>query len=155
MMPPANDPSGVKANRDVLGECFPPSAAREAGSHRFTAGRCVGAAAQRIHSPPDRVDGWSAANGENGQGGDVTMTEQRSGTGMAVFPDGASTAELVKLASEQISRLVREELALARTEMTAKAKRAGSGAGLFGGAGVVALYGAAALLTPWSCCWRW
>jgi hypothetical protein len=87
------------------------------------------------------------ANGKTVQGGELTTTEQRSGTGAAVEPDGASTAELVQLASEQISRLVREELALARTEMTARAKRAGGGAGLFGGAGVVALYGVAALLT--------
>ena len=52
----------------------------------------------------------------------------------------------MKQIGEQISRLVGEELALARAEMTAKAKRAGTGVGLFGAAGVVALYGVAALL---------
>ena len=40
----------------------------------------------------------------------------------------------------------RDELALARVEMTAKAKRAGTGIGLFGAAGILALYGLAALL---------
>jgi Flp pilus assembly protein TadB len=75
------------------------------------------------------------------------MTDQQRLVGGAVDSGDGSTAELVKQASEQISRLVRDELALARTEMAEKAKRAGTGAGLFGGAGVLALYGVAALLT--------
>jgi hypothetical protein len=63
-------------------------------------------------------------------------------------PNGrdASTGELVKTAAEQISRLVRDELALAKAEMTVKGKKAGVGAGLFGGGGALALYGVAALL---------
>jgi lipopolysaccharide export LptBFGC system permease protein LptF len=56
-----------------------------------------------------------------------------------------STAELVSQLSEQVSTLVRDELALARTEMTEKGKRAGKGAGLLGGGGVLALYGLGAL----------
>jgi len=56
-----------------------------------------------------------------------------------------STAELVKLASEQISHLVRDELRLAQLELARKGKHAGIGIGLFGGAGFVALYGLAAL----------
>jgi len=47
--------------------------------------------------------------------------------------------------SEQVSTLVRDELALARVEMVEKGKRAGIGAGLFGSAGVLALYGLSAL----------
>ncbi|MEV8508363.1 phage holin family protein [Actinoplanes sp. NPDC051475] len=58
----------------------------------------------------------------------------------------ASTADLVSRMSEQVSTLVREELALARTEMVEKGKRAGTGAGLLGGAGALALYGVSALL---------
>jgi len=57
-----------------------------------------------------------------------------------------STAELVSQLSEQVSTLVRDELALARVEMTEKGKRAGKGAGLLGGGGVLALYGLGALL---------
>lgn len=57
-----------------------------------------------------------------------------------------STAELVQHASEQIAQLVRDELTLARAEITAKARHAGIGAGLFGGGGVIALYGVAALV---------
>jgi hypothetical protein len=57
-----------------------------------------------------------------------------------------STADLVKLAAEQISRLVRDELKLAQNELAEKGKRAGVGVGMFGAAGVLALYGVAALL---------
>ena len=57
-----------------------------------------------------------------------------------------STSELVRQAADQISRLIRDELALARAEMTEKGKRAGLGAGLFSGGGLVVLYGVAALL---------
>ena len=57
----------------------------------------------------------------------------------------ASTAQLVSQLSEQVTTLVRDELALARIEMTEKGKKAGKGAGLLGGAGVIALYGLGAL----------
>ena len=52
-----------------------------------------------------------------------------------------TTGELVSALSEQTSRLIRDELRLAQLELTAKGKRAGAGVGLFGGAGVFALYG--------------
>jgi uncharacterized membrane protein YqjE len=55
-----------------------------------------------------------------------------------------STAELVQRASEQISRLVRDEIALAKAELSEKGKHAGIGIGLFGGGGVLALYGTGA-----------
>ena len=55
--------------------------------------------------------------------------------------------DLVKDLSEQVSSLVKQELQLARLEMQEKGKRAGIGAGLFGGAGLMALYGGAALLS--------
>ena len=57
-----------------------------------------------------------------------------------------STGDLVKNLSEQVSRLIRDELKLAEYEMTAKAKRAGRGAGMFGGSGLLALYGIACFL---------
>ncbi|MEU4380961.1 phage holin family protein [Micromonospora echinofusca] len=57
-----------------------------------------------------------------------------------------STAELVQRATEQVSRLVRDELALARAELTEKGKHAGIGIGLFGGGGALALYGLGALV---------
>jgi len=58
----------------------------------------------------------------------------------------ASTSELVNRLSTQISDLVRGELALARSELQAKGKRLGVGAGLAGGAGFVAVGGLLALL---------
>jgi hypothetical protein len=54
--------------------------------------------------------------------------------------------ELVQELSRQTATLVRQELQLAQLEMKEKGKRAGIGAGLFGGAGVVALYGGGALI---------
>lgn len=57
-----------------------------------------------------------------------------------------SAAELITNLSEQTSRLVRDELKLARAEMTESAKKGGMGAGLFGAAGILAGYGFAALV---------
>jgi nitrate/nitrite transporter NarK len=54
-------------------------------------------------------------------------------------------AELVKQLSEQTSRLARQEVELAKAELTAKGKRAGIGAGMFGGAGVFGVYALGAL----------
>ncbi len=62
-------------------------------------------------------------------------------------PATATTGELVGQLSEQVSRLVRDEVRLAQAEVTQKAKRLGIGAGLFGGAGVVAILGLGALVT--------
>ncbi|WP_422774389.1 phage holin family protein [Plantactinospora sp. WMMC1484] len=58
-----------------------------------------------------------------------------------------STAELVQRATEQVSRLVRDELALARMELAEKGRHAGIGIGLFSGGGVLALFGVAVLVT--------
>ncbi|GGW51833.1 phage holin family protein [Streptomyces xantholiticus] len=67
--------------------------------------------------------------------------------------------ELVGRASQQIAQLVREEMQLARAEMSEKGKRFGRGGGLFGGAGLVTVLGlqalvataiiALALVLPW------
>ncbi|MFF8772403.1 phage holin family protein [Kitasatospora sp. NPDC015120] len=57
-----------------------------------------------------------------------------------------SVGALVTRASQQISELVREEMQLARVEMTQKGKRYGLGGGLFGGAGLVGVLAAQALL---------
>ena len=46
------------------------------------------------------------------------------------------TGELVKDLSAQVSRLVHQEVELAKTEMAEKGKKAGIGVGMFGGAGV-------------------
>jgi len=48
--------------------------------------------------------------------------------------------------AEQVSMLVRDELELARLEMTSKGRQAAFGAGMFGVSGVLAFYGAGCLL---------
>ena len=71
--------------------------------------------------------------------GDVSSGSQPKGA--ADLP----AAELIQRAAAQISRLVRDEMAEARAELTEKGKHAGVGAGLFGGGGALALYGGGAL----------
>jgi membrane protein len=58
----------------------------------------------------------------------------------------ASVAELVKQLSEQTSRLARQEVELAKAELQVKGKRAGIGAGMFGGAGIFGFYAVGALV---------
>ena len=53
--------------------------------------------------------------------------------------------ELLKQLSEQTSTLVRQELDLAKAELTEKGKQAGLGAGMFGGAGLFAVLALGAL----------
>jgi len=62
-------------------------------------------------------------------------------------PSAATTGELIGQLTEQVSSLVRSEVRLAQAEVTQKAKRFGIGAGLFGGAGIVAILGLGALVT--------
>jgi hypothetical protein len=73
------------------------------------------------------------------------MTVQGNQAPLGGEPD-ASTGQLVKQLSEEISQLVRDEVRLASLEMTGKAKTAARGAGLFGGSGIMALYGTGCLL---------
>ena len=54
-------------------------------------------------------------------------------------------AELLRELSDQTTTLVHKEVELAKLEMAEKAKRAGLGAGMFGGAGLVGLYALGAL----------
>jgi hypothetical protein len=53
--------------------------------------------------------------------------------------------ELLRELSEQTSTLVRQELELAKLELTQKGKRAGIGVGMFGGAGALGFYALGAL----------
>jgi uncharacterized membrane protein YqjE len=60
--------------------------------------------------------------------------------------DDRSAAELIKQVSEQTSKLVRQEIALARLEIREKIKHLGIGAGMLGAAAFCALFGAATLV---------
>jgi hypothetical protein len=53
--------------------------------------------------------------------------------------------ELLKQLSEETTRLVHQELELAKAELTQKGRQAGMGAGLFGAAGAIGLLALAAL----------
>lgn len=55
------------------------------------------------------------------------------------------TAELLKQLSDQTTSLVMQEIELAKLEVREKGKKAGMGAGMFGGAGVFGLYAVGAL----------
>src|SRR3954447_10832775 len=67
------------------------------------------------------------------------------GRAMATTGD-TSTKELVQELASQTSTLIRKELALAQVELKEKGKRAGVGGGLFGAAGLFALYGVGTLI---------
>ena len=57
------------------------------------------------------------------------------------------TGELLKELSDHTTTLVRKEIELAKAELGEKGKKAGQGAGMFGGAGVFGLFAFAALTT--------
>lgn len=61
-------------------------------------------------------------------------------------PADASLIELIDQLTEQTSRLVRDEVALAKTELQSSIKHGGIGAGLFGLAGLFALLGVVTLI---------
>jgi hypothetical protein len=72
--------------------------------------------------------------------------DQISAVGQRSDAPEQSTGELIKLLSEQVSTLVRDELKLAQLEMTRKGKQAGIGVGMLGGGGMLALYGIGCLI---------
>ncbi len=74
----------------------------------------------------------------------------------ATRPGENSIGELVSNATSQMSRLFRAELELAKTELAGEAKKGAIGGGLFGAAGMIALYSSffffffvAELLSEW------
>ena len=60
--------------------------------------------------------------------------------------DDRPVGELVQDLSRQTSTLIRQEMRLAQAELSEKGRHAGKGAGMFGGAGLIALYGVGALI---------
>ena len=66
---------------------------------------------------------------------------QRNGHAESSTPSADQpVGELVKQLTEQTSRLARQEVELAKAELAIKGKRAGVGAGMFGGSGLLALF---------------
>jgi hypothetical protein len=70
-------------------------------------------------------------------------TDHRSAAGS----DRETLGALVHDLSEQTSALVRSEIELAKAELAVKGKNAGMGAGLFGAAGILGLFGLGVLIT--------
>jgi uncharacterized membrane protein YqjE len=58
-----------------------------------------------------------------------------------------STGDLLKQLSDHTTTLVKQEIDLAKAELTEKGKKAGAGAGMFGGAGLFAIFAFAAVTT--------
>lgn len=75
-----------------------------------------------------------------------SLTEEEAGTMAQNQPTDQSMADLMRQASEQTAALVRQEIRLAQVELREKGKHAGIGVGLFGGGGLLALYGLGALV---------
>lgn len=69
-------------------------------------------------------------------------TQQANGT-----LSDESTGDLVRRLSEDVSTLVRQEVDLAKAELSEKGRKAGRGAGMFGGAGLFGVFAFAALTT--------
>jgi len=65
----------------------------------------------------------------------------------SLHDDQDTLGALVHRLSEQVPQLVRSEMRLAQAELSEKGKRAGVGAGMFTAAGLLAFFGAAALVT--------
>ncbi|MCP2166400.1 phage holin family protein [Goodfellowiella coeruleoviolacea] len=88
------------------------------------------------------------------------MTTHETRWHASTRPEDRPIGQLVSDMSEQLTRLVRDEMRIAALEMRQKGKRLGRGAGLLSGAGVLALYGGGAVIaglimllataiTPW------
>ena len=75
------------------------------------------------------------------RGRDPAVTGAPNGAGL----DDRSMSDLLRALSDQTTTLVRQEIELAKAELSAKGKQVGIGAGAFGGAAVVALFGFGAL----------
>lgn len=96
-------------------------------------------------SSPSTGTGASAVSSTSGTS-TTTATSATPANGVA-DPQHATTGQLLGDLSDQVTRLVRNEVKLAQAEVTTKAKRLGVGAGLFGGAGLVAFFGLGVLIT--------
>ncbi|WP_432485935.1 phage holin family protein [Kineococcus esterisolvens] len=80
---------------------------------------------------------------------DAARTTPQPGPGPVVShaADGDSVGQLVSDLTQQVSRLVRDEVQLAKMDLTEKGKKAGLGLGAFSVAGLLAFFAIAALVT--------
>jgi uncharacterized membrane protein YqjE len=98
--------------------------------------------AQPTREAPAR-DSTQAALQTSTQSSTDGSSQASSGRGSTQDPPlGALVHDL----TTQVPDLIRSEIRLAQAELTEKGKKAGLGIGMFGAAGIVALYGVGALL---------
>ena len=106
--------------------------------------------AGRTHGgrPPGTADECFFPAGLRGKGrGSRSQAKREDGDGVSTEElTDRSVGDLVQRLSQQTATLVRQEMRLAQVELQEKGKRAGVGAGMFGGAGLVALFGFGALV---------
>jgi hypothetical protein len=97
-----------------------------------------------MSSPLDQGDGTgSGGYPPQGYQGDTATAWRAEPAGRhGVGPDDSprSLGELIGEISSDLSTLVQQEIALAKAEATQSAKRAGKGAGMFGGAGLAGYF---------------
>jgi hypothetical protein len=77
----------------------------------------------------------------------MTSPSQAGGSSARPVAEQQTIGELTSDLGEQLSRLIRDEMRLAQAELKQKGKRVGMGAGLLGGASLVAILGLACLTT--------
>lgn len=99
-----------------------------------------------MSGPSSTPTGASAADEVGSTGSTAGSAGSTAATARTTSTE-PTTGKLVADLTEQTRELVRGEVALAKAELTDTAKHAGVGAGLFGGAGIIALYGVGAVVT--------
>ncbi len=81
---------------------------------------------------------------------DVSGNQTAAGSAGRPEVEGTSVGQLLGEVTKDLSTLMRQELELAKAELTVEAKKAGQGAGMFGAAGfsgyMVLLFGSLALM---------
>lgn len=151
MSTPGNESSG--RHRDETTPLPDPAAARPDGaaptgtiaaagngSDRSVADRTAAAA----HTAADKISGRASGAAHVAADKFASMRSSirpaKDTAPVAVKPDEPSVGDLVKDASTHMSTLVRNEIELAKTELTSTAKKAAIGGGLFILAAVIILY---------------
>ena len=134
---------GVGVGRRLRG------AAVDAGGRRRP-GDGVGAAPLRdgsVTRPLLFVAGRGSVGRRTTRSGGSLMDERETAAVRAPNGDGEdrSISDLMRALSEQTTTLVRQEIELAKAEMTAKGKQLGMGVGAFGGAAVLGIFAFGAL----------
>lgn len=77
----------------------------------------------------------------------MTLSSHAGGSSARPFGEQQTIGELTSDLGQQLSPLIRDEMRLAQAELKEKGRRVGIGAGLIGGAGLLAVFGLACLIT--------